>query len=50
MMKSSALASLRIYWLAVVLCCGGILFGYDSGVIGMLVLATRISLNLLTYW
>lgn len=25
----------RTYWLAVVLCCGGALFGYDSGVIGM---------------
>ncbi|OJJ37344.1 hypothetical protein ASPWEDRAFT_107795 [Aspergillus wentii DTO 134E9] len=24
----------RIYWLAAVLCCGGALFGYDSGVIG----------------
>lgn len=24
----------RIYWLATVLCCGGALFGYDSGVIG----------------
>lgn len=26
----------RTYWLAVVLCCGGALFGYDSGVIGKL--------------
>lgn len=25
---------LRTYWLAAVLCCGGMLFGYDSGVIG----------------
>lgn len=25
---------LRTYWLAAVLCCGGVLFGYDSGVIG----------------
>lgn len=25
---------LRTYWLAAVLCCGGALFGYDSGVIG----------------
>lgn len=25
----------RTYWLATVLCCGGALFGYDSGVIGM---------------
>ncbi|KAL4894950.1 general substrate transporter [Aspergillus ambiguus] len=24
----------RAYWLAAVLCCGGALFGYDSGVIG----------------
>lgn len=24
----------RTYWLATVLCCGGALFGYDSGVIG----------------
>ncbi|KAJ5456808.1 hypothetical protein N7530_012082 [Penicillium desertorum] len=24
----------RIYWFALVLCCGGALFGYDSGVIG----------------
>ncbi|KAH8427229.1 sugar porter family MFS transporter [Aspergillus melleus] len=28
------LARLRIYWLTAVVCCGGILFGYDSGVIG----------------
>lgn len=28
------LAKLRIYWLTAVVCCGGILFGYDSGVIG----------------
>ncbi|PLB44343.1 putative MFS quinate transporter [Aspergillus steynii IBT 23096] len=28
------LAKLRIYWLTAVICCGGILFGYDSGVIG----------------
>lgn len=27
-------ALLRTYWLAAVLCCGGALFGYDSGVIG----------------
>lgn len=25
----------RTYWFALVLCCGGALFGYDSGVIGM---------------
>lgn len=24
----------RTYWFALVLCCGGALFGYDSGVIG----------------
>lgn len=24
----------RIYWLTAIVCCGGILFGYDSGVIG----------------
>jgi hypothetical protein len=28
------LAGLRLFWLAAVLCCGGALFGYDSGVIG----------------
>ncbi|KAJ9235828.1 hypothetical protein DTO169E5_5991 [Paecilomyces variotii] len=28
------LESFRIYWLAAVLCCGGMLYGYDSGVIG----------------
>ncbi|KAF7166417.1 hypothetical protein CNMCM6106_002214 [Aspergillus hiratsukae] len=28
------LAKLRLFWLAAVLCCGGVLFGYDSGVIG----------------
>ncbi|OQD86663.1 hypothetical protein PENANT_c007G06000 [Penicillium antarcticum] len=27
-------ARCRTYWLALVLCCGGALFGYDSGVIG----------------
>ncbi|KAG2415600.1 hypothetical protein HFD88_006791 [Aspergillus terreus] len=27
-------ARFRAYWLASVLCCGGALFGYDSGVIG----------------
>ncbi|EAW17497.1 sugar porter family MFS transporter [Aspergillus fischeri NRRL 181] len=30
----SRLAGLRLFWLADVLCCGGALFGYDSGVIG----------------
>ncbi|KAJ5919441.1 hypothetical protein N7466_010384 [Penicillium verhagenii] len=32
-MRSSR-ARWRTYWLAAVLCCGGALFGYDSGVIG----------------
>ncbi|KAL3486627.1 general substrate transporter [Aspergillus germanicus] len=27
-------SSFRIYWLAATVCCGGLLFGYDSGVIG----------------
>lgn len=27
-------ARLRLYWLATVLCCGALLFGYDSGLIG----------------
>ncbi|GIJ99802.1 hypothetical protein Aspvir_003805 [Aspergillus viridinutans] len=31
---ASLLAGLRLFWLAAVLCCGGALFGYDSGVIG----------------
>ena len=35
-MKAVAkLAAFRTYWLAAVLCCGGALFGYDSGVIGV---------------
>ncbi|KAL3460350.1 general substrate transporter [Aspergillus heterothallicus] len=29
-----ATSSFRIYWLAATVCCGGLLFGYDSGVIG----------------
>ncbi|KAL2821504.1 general substrate transporter [Aspergillus granulosus] len=29
-----ATASFRIYWLTATVCCGGLLFGYDSGVIG----------------
>ncbi|KAL4891268.1 general substrate transporter [Aspergillus ambiguus] len=32
--SSSPLALLRISWLTAVVCCGGMLFGYDSGVIG----------------
>ena len=35
-------ASLRIYWLAAVLCCGGALFGYDSGVIGVSTLTATV--------
>ncbi|KAF9894478.1 hypothetical protein FE257_006361 [Aspergillus nanangensis] len=31
---SSSRAVWRIYWLTAVVCCGGMLFGYDSGVIG----------------
>ena len=35
-MKAVAnVAAFRTYWLAAVLCCGGALFGYDSGVIGV---------------
>jgi sugar porter (SP) family MFS transporter len=33
--KSSFRARIRLYWLAAVLCCGALLFGYDSGLIGM---------------
>lgn len=33
--KSSFQAHVRLYWLAMVLCCGAVLFGYDSGLIGM---------------
>ncbi|CAG8430015.1 unnamed protein product [Penicillium salamii] len=33
-MSISRLARWRTYWFALVLCCGGALFGYDSGVIG----------------
>lgn len=28
-------SSLRIYYLTAIVCCGGVLFGYDSGVIGI---------------
>ena len=31
-------ARLRLYWLATVLCCGALLFGYDSGLMGQLLL------------
>lgn len=34
----SNLARIRIYWFAFVLCCGALLFGYDSGLIGELIL------------
>ncbi|KAJ5160122.1 uncharacterized protein N7482_007126 [Penicillium canariense] len=33
-MRRLSQARWRTYWLAAVLCCGGALFGYDSGVIG----------------
>jgi hypothetical protein len=32
--NSSFQARARLYWLAAVLCCGALLFGYDSGLIG----------------
>lgn len=32
--KPQLQAQLRLYWLATVLCCGALLFGYDSGLIG----------------
>ncbi|GAM34573.1 hypothetical protein TCE0_015f02240 [Talaromyces pinophilus] len=32
--QSSLQARARLYWLAAVLCCGALLFGYDSGLIG----------------
>ncbi|CRG84411.1 putative quinate permease [Talaromyces islandicus] len=32
--KPQLQARLRLYWLATVLCCGALLFGYDSGLIG----------------
>lgn len=32
---SKVRARARLYWLAAVLCCGALLFGYDSGLIGM---------------
>lgn len=32
--NSSLQARARLYWLAAVLCCGALLFGYDSGLIG----------------
>ena len=28
------LGTARIYWLTAVTCCAGMLFGYDSGVVG----------------
>ncbi|KAF2105433.1 MFS sugar transporter-like protein [Lophiotrema nucula] len=33
-MKPSTLGKLRAYWLGTVVCMGGFLFGYDSGIVG----------------
>ena len=33
-MKNSALGKLRAYWMGCVVCMGGFLFGYDSGIVG----------------
>ncbi|PYH43801.1 sugar porter family MFS transporter [Aspergillus saccharolyticus JOP 1030-1] len=34
MRPPSSHALFRLYWLTAIVCCGGLLFGYDSGVIG----------------
>lgn len=45
-MKAVAkVAAFRTYWLAAVLCCGGALFGYDSGVIGVFVNSTQLGVE-----
>lgn len=33
-MKSTTLGRVRAYWLGSVICMGGLLFGYDSGIVG----------------
>ena len=38
-MHGTRLGAVRAYWLGTVVCMAGFLFGYDSGIIGMLKLA-----------
>ena len=33
-MKGTKLGAVRAYWLGVVVCMAGFLFGYDSGIVG----------------